>query len=728
MKRIPLRWQHDGMQCGVACLQMVCSHFGREYSLDELSAVCDATIQGVSMLAISDAATELGLHTVCGRMTVDKLRRLQMPCILHWNHNHFVVLYRVSRGGKKFWIADPGKGYVEYGLDDFLAGWTGGDDARMQGIAMLVERTPAFYSRKGGGEGERRSFGFLLGYIRNYRRYFLQLVLGMLAGSALQLVLPFLTQSIVDVGIAAADLNFIYLVLLAQLMIVAGRTAADFLRRWILLHIGMRINISLVSDFFIKLLKLPMAFFDVKQTGDLLQRMDDHRRVQTFLSSQTLDVTFSAISFVVLGCVLLVYNSLVFAVFVAGSALYGAWLAAFLKRRKALDYLLFEKQAKNSDKTYQFITSMQEVKLQDCERRRRWEWEDVQAEMFGVDMKQMKLQQTQDAGSIFINEVKNIVVTVLTAMAVIDGQMTIGMMLAVQYIIGQLNVPVAQFMSFFYSLQDVRISLERINEIHKMDNEKSDGIRQIISGKGDLVFKDVSFKYSRHARRNVLERINTTIKEGKVTAIVGMSGSGKTTMIKLMLGFYPPTEGSITVGDRILPDYDIKWWRRQCGVVMQNGVIFAESVARNIAVDDSGIDVERMREAARIACIDDFIMSLPLKYETIIGDNGLGLSQGQKQRILIARAVYKNPRYLIFDEATNSLDANNEKAIIDNLAGFYKNRTVVIVAHRLSTVKNADCIIVLDKGRIVETGTHDELTAAKGAYFELVRNQLELGT
>lgn len=707
---------------------MICSHFGREYSLDELSAVCDATNQGVSMLAISDAASELGLHTVCGRMTADKLCRLRMPCILHWNQNHFVVLYRVGRRGRKFWIADPGKGYVEYGLYDFLAGWTGGSDLAGLGIALLVERTPAFYSRKGGGQGERRSFGFLLGYVRNYRRYFLQLFLGMLAGSALQLALPFLTQSIVDVGISAADINFIFLVLLAQLMIVAGRTTADFLRRWILLHIGMRINISLVSDFFIKLLKLPMAFFDVKQMGDLLQRMDDHRRVQSFLSSQTLDVTFSAISFVVLGCVLLIYDKLVFGVFVAGSAVYGLWLSLFLKRRKALDYLLFEKQAKNSDKTYQFITAMQEVKLQDCERRRRWEWEDVQAEMFSVDMKQLKLQQTQDAGSIFINEVKNMVVTVLTAMAVINGQMTLGMMLAVQYIIGQLNVPVAQFMSFFYSLQDVRISLERINEIHAMDDEKSDGIRQIISSKGDLEFKDVSFKYSRHARRYVLEGISTVVEEGKVTAIVGMSGSGKTTMIKLMLGFYRPTEGQLMVGGRDLSDYDVKWWRRQCGVVMQNGVIFAESVARNIAVDDGEIDVERMREAARIACIDDFIMSLPLNYSTVIGDNGLGLSQGQKQRILIARAVYKNPRYLIFDEATNSLDANNEKAIVDNLAGFYKNRTVVIVAHRLSTVRNADRIIVLDGGRIVEIGNHDELTAARGSYYRLVKNQLELGS
>ena len=727
MKRIPLRWQHDGMQCGVACLQMICSHFGREYSLDELSAICDATVQGVSMLGISDAATELGLHTVCGRMTVEQLRRLQLPCILHWNQNHFVVLYRISRSGKRFWVADPGKGYVDYYLDEFLAGWTGGSDRDSRGIALLIDKTPAFDARKGGGGGERRSFRFLMGYVNNYRRYFLQLLLGMLAGCVLQLVLPFLTQSIVDVGISSADIGFIYLVLLAQLMIAVGRTTADFLRRWILLHIGMRINISLVSDFFIKLLKLPMAFFDVKQTGDLLQRMGDYQRVQSFLSSQALDVTFSAISFVVLGCVLLMYDPLVFLVFIAGSALYGAWLAVFLKRRKALDYLLFEKQAKNNDKTYQFITAMQEVKLQDCERRRRWEWEDVQAEKFAVDMKQMKLQQTQDAGSIFINELKNILVTVITAMAVIDGQMTLGMMLAVQYIIGQLNVPVSQFMSFFYSLQDVRISLERINEIHSMRDEYASGRQAIAPGKGSIKFKGVGFKYSRHARRNVLDGINVVIPEGKVTAIVGMSGSGKTTMIKLMLGFYRPTQGRIEVDGSELTDYDVRWWRRQCGVVMQNGAIFAESVARNIAVDDGEIDEARMREAAKIACIDDFIMTLPLNYSTLIGDNGLGLSQGQKQRILIARAVYKNPRYLLFDEATNSLDANNEKAIVDNLAGFYKNRTVVIVAHRLSTVRNADCILVLDKGRVVESGTHEELTAAKGAYYGLVRNQLELG-
>lgn len=574
-------------------------------------------------------------------------------------------------------------------------------------------------------------FKFLFGYIKQYRRYFAQIILGLLLGSVLQLVLPFLTQSIVDVGIRNNDIGFIWLVLIGQLMLTFSRTAVDFIRRWLLLHISMRINISLVSDFFIKLLRLPMSFFDTKLMGDLLQRMNDHSRVNSFLTSQTLSVMFSLISFVVFGAVLFIYNSFIFLVFLAGSIIYGIWIALFMRRRKVLDYELFEQQAINSNKTYQFITSMQEIKLQDCEQRRRWEWEDVQADLFKVQMKSLKLTQTQEAGSIFINELKNIIITVLSATAVIHGDLTLGMMLAVQYIIGQLNSPVEQLMAFFYSLQDVKISLERINEIHLQNNEEDRGRDQkteFDNGGKAISLRNVVFKYDPHSLRTTIDGVNIEIPEGKVTAIVGASGSGKTTLIKLMLGYYPVMDGHIYIGYSPLSKYSLKWWRRQCGVVMQDGVIFSESIARNIAVDDGEIDKERLMKAAEIANVKDFVMALPLRFDTIIGRDGVGLSQGQRQRILIARAVYKNPDFIFLDEATNSLDASNERAIVENLGRFYKGKTVVVVAHRLSTVRNADQIVVLDGGKVVETGTNESLTAKRGAYYNLVKNQLELGS
>jgi ATP-binding cassette subfamily B protein len=545
----------------------------------------------------------------------------------------------------------------------------------------------------------------------------------------LQLILPFLTQSIVDVGIKNRDIGFIWLVLLGELMIVKARTVADFIRRWLLLQISMRINISLVSDFFIKLLKLPMSYFDTKLMGDLLQRISDHNRVQTFLTTQTLSVVFSLLSFIVFGAVLFIYSYLIFGVFLLGSMLYGLWIASFLRRRKVLDYELFEQQAINQNKTYQFITSMQEIKLQDCERRRRQEWEGVQNDLFAVQMKSLKLQQAQEAGSIFLNEVKNILITVLAATAVIQGQMTLGMMLAVQYIIGQLNSPVDQFMSFIYSMQDVKISLERINEIHNCRNEESreNQVQSFGQGSKAIRLMSVNFKYDPHALKYTLENISFNIPEGKVTAIVGASGSGKTTLIKLMLGYYKVANGEILIAGRSIHEYDLKWWRRHCGVVMQDGVIFSESITRNIAVDDGDVDEGRLEQAARIANIHDYIMELPLKYNTLIGRDGVGLSQGQKQRILIARAVYKNPDFIFLDEATNALDAKNERVIVENLDEFYKGRTVVVVAHRLSTVKNADQIIVIDGGKVVETGNHTSLIAGRGAYYQLVKNQLELG-
>ena len=731
MNSFPFFRQSDAMMCGVTCIQMICKYYGERYNQKFLSDICYASKEGVSLLGIRDAAVKIGLYTISGRLTIDELSSATLPCILHWNQNHFVVLYKVKKR-QKFYIADPGKGLITYTMDEFKQHWIGtGRDNEGKGIAMFLEPTQAFYDNT--NEHETRTekpFKFLFGYIKQYRKYFFQIILGLFVGSLLQLALPFLTQNIVDIGIKNKDIDFIWLILIGQLVITLSRTSVDFIRRWLLLHISMRINISLVSDFFIKLLQLPMSFFDTKLMGDLMQRIGDHSRVNSFLTQQTLNVAFSLISFAVFSCVLLVYNRLIFLIFLIGSILYGGWMALFLRRRKVIDYELFEQQAANNNKTYQFLTSMQEIKLQDCEERRRWEWEDVQADLFHIQMKSLKLQQTQEAGSIFINELKNIIITVVSATAVINGSLTLGMMLAVQYIIGQLNSPIEQLMHFIYSIQDVKISLERINEIHKKDNEEdfNRSRTDFDNESRDIELSNIDFKYDPHALSKTIEGVNIHIPEGKITAIVGASGSGKTTLIKLMLGYYPVMSGEITIAGHNISEYNLKWWRRQCGVVMQDGVIFSESIARNIAVDDGEIDEERLEMAAEIANVKDFVMALPLKFNTNIGRDGMGLSQGQKQRILIARAVYKNPKFIFLDEATNSLDASNERAIVENLNEFYKGRTVVVVAHRLSTVKNADMIVVVNKGRIVETGTHTSLIEKRGAYFNLVKNQLELGS
>lgn len=721
--------QHDSMQCGVACLSMICHYYGKSLILSDLETHCTTTIEGVSLYGISEAAKKMGFNTISVNMPIDELNGIQLPCILHWNQNHFVVLYRISQNRKKFFIADPGKGLITYTRKEMEQYWLSTfDSIDKYGIAMILSPTETFYSNENLSVGERHSLNLLSKYIFKYRRYFTIIICGLFISCLLQLIMPFLTQSIVDIGIKYEDIGIIGLILLGELMIVIGRTATDFIRRWLLLHISMRINISLVSDFFIKLLKLPMSFFDTKLMGDLLQRIGDHSRVQNFLTGQVLNVFFTFLNFIIFGGILLVYDRVIFCVFAAGSIIYGLWISLFLRHRKVLDYELFEQQAINQNKTYQFITSMQEIKLQDCEQRRRWEWEDIQADLFNVQMKSLKLQQTQEAGSVFINEVKNILITVFAATAVINGQITLGTMLAIQYIVGQLNSPVEQFMSFIYSLQDVKISLERINEIHEGKNEESkENQAKAFDTEKSISIENIDFKYDAHALKKTLDGVSFNIPEGKVTAIVGASGSGKTTLIKLMLGYYPVVSGTISIAGRNINEYNLKWWRRHCGVVMQDGVIFSESIARNIAVDDGEIDVEQLEQAAKIANIHDYVMGLPLKYNTIIGRDGVGLSQGQKQRVLIARAVYKNPDFIFLDEATNALDAKNERAIVENLDEFYKGRTVVVVAHRLSTVKNADQIVVVDGGKIVEAGNHSSLIEKRGRYYNLVKNQLELG-
>ena len=780
MSNFPTHRQTDSKDCGPTCLKIIAKHYGKTINIQALRSLSETNREGSNLLNISDAAEKIGFRSLGVKLSLEGLEEAPLPCILHWNKNHYVVLYclpnpskggafsRFSRKDLKYYISDPAIGLITYTKDEFLKFWIGNNaqENTEEGIALLLEPTPNFYKSEFDSE-EKKAFGFglLFKYILPYKKFIIQLIIGLVASSFLDLIFPFLTQSIVDVGINNQNINFIYLILFAQLFLFLGKTALELIRSWIVLHLSTRINISLISDFFIKLMNLPISFFDVRMTGDIMQRINDHHRIERVLTTSSLSVLFSLINMVVMGGVLAYYNLQIFAVFFTGSLLYFLWVTLFLKRREKLDYKRFAEVSQEQSKVIELINGMQEIKLHNAEKQKRWGWEFIQARLFKVSMKGLVLEQTQNIGSNFINEIKNIIIIFLSAKLVIDGQITLGMMLAISSIVGSLNGPILQLINFIREAQDAKISLARLSEIHEKEDEpqQEDAQTNDIPDNADIVIKDVSFRYI-GSDIPVLENLNLTIPANKVTAIVGTSGSGKTTLMKLLLKFYEPNNGSISLSppsegclqggvvNNVKPINQVesksvflahsyseraglglqnitqKSWRNHVGTVMQEGYIFNDTIANNIAIGVDVIDKQRLVYAADVANIKEFIQDYPLGYNTKIGIEGVGMSTGQKQRLLIARAVYKNPEMLFFDEATSALDANNEKEIMQKLDLFFKTKTVVVIAHRLSTVMNADQIVVLEKGKIIEIGNHQELVNLKGSYFELVKNQLQLGT
>ncbi|MBD3628551.1 peptidase domain-containing ABC transporter [Cyclobacterium sp.] len=722
----PFYKQPDAKDCGPTCLRIIAKHYGKLVSLQEIREYSETTRSGSNLLKLSEAAESIGFKTIGARLDFNRLKQAQLPLIVHWDKRHFVVVYRIKKD--QVYLSDPAYGLIRLSKTEFIDRWigNGAGDATKEGVTLLLEVTPDFKRMKW-EEEDKRSLRFLFRYLFNYKNLLVQLCIGLLVGSLLQLIFPFLTQSIVDVGIQNQDIGFIYLVLLAQIMLFVGRTSVEVFRSWILLHLSTRINISLVSDFFIKLMNLPIAYFDTRMTGDIMQRIGDHRRIENLLTGTTLSTLFSFFNFFVFGAVLIYYSITIFLIFLAGSIFYILWVLYFMKRRRELDYKRFAQLSQEQSTVIELINGMQEIKMHNAEKQNRWRWEFVQASLFNVSIQTLSLEQTQGVGSSMINELKNILITFTSAVLVIEGNLTLGMMLSLQYIIGQLNSPITQVVGFIRAYQDASISLERLNEIHDKQEEESRDkqyIRKIKVAK-ELTLKNLSFRYI-GAVEPVLKGLNLIIPPQKVTAVVGASGSGKTTLMKLLLKFYEPTKGEILYGLHDLSIIAARSWRDHCGVVMQEGYVFNDTIAANIAVGQDRIDQELLIKAARIANIYDYIQSLPLGFNTKIGNEGAGISTGQKQRLFIARAVYKDPEILFFDEATSALDARNERIVMENLQHFMKGKTVVVIAHRLSTVKNADQIIVIDQGKIVELGSHDQLLYAQGAYFDLVKNQLEL--
>ena len=730
MSQFPFYKQPDAKDCGPTCLRIVSKFYGKSIPLQQIRQLSETTREGSSLLGLSDAAEKLGFKSLGVQIDFKTLsEEVPLPCIVHWNKYHFVVVYKIDKSGKVH-VSDPSYGLINYSKEEFIKFWIGNNatEKTEEGIALLIETTPEFYKNEFNEEESKISFSFLSKYLFKYKSLVVQLFIGLLAGSFLSLILPFLTQSIVDVGIQNQDLNFIYLVLLAQVMLFLGRMGIELIRSWILLHLSTRINISIISDFFIKLMKLPISFFDTRMTGDIMQRINDHHRIEQLLTNSSLNTLFSLVNLIIYSIVLLFYDYRLFLIYLVGATLYVVWITFFLNKRKELDYKRFSQVSQEQSKVIELINGMQEIKMHNAEKQKRWGWEFLQVKLFKLRIKSLSLEQWQSVGGNFINQIKDILVSFLSAKLVLSGNLTLGMMLSVQYIIGQLNSPLIQLIDFIKQTQDAKISLERLGEIH--DKEDEENIEeQYVSEipQNDIELKDVSFRYI-GSDSFVFENLNLTILNQKTTAIVGASGSGKTTLLKLLMKFYEPNTGEIKLGNTNLKNISPRFWREHCGVVMQDGYIFNDTIAENIAVGEDYIDKNKLRKSVEIANIKDFIEELPLSYNTKIGNEGIGISGGQKQRLFIARAVYKSPEYIFFDEATSALDANNERIIMENLEQFFKGKTAIVIAHRLSTVKHADKIIVLDKGKVVEEGTHTELVAKKGEYYRLVKNQLELGS
>lgn len=734
MKSFPVYTQLDAMDCGPTCLRMIAKYHGKHYNLETLRQHSFITREGVSMLGISDAAEYIGFRTSGLMISFEQLvEEVSLPCIVHWNQNHFVVVYDIRKDKKKgyrVYVADPALGLITYDEIDFKKCWlsTKNEDED-KGAALQLEPGPDFFNRDDEKENKNHSLRYFLRYLTPYKSQLIQLVLGMVVISILQLIFPFLTQSMVDIGIRDGNLSFITLILIAQLVIFVARLSVEFIRSWILLHMNTRINIALISDFLAKLMKLPLRYFDTKMTGDIMQRIGDHSRIESFLTGNSINTLFSFVNFFIFAFVLAYFNLLILGIFLIGNVLYVIWILFFMKYRRELDHKRFAQSAGEQSNLIQLITGMQEIKLNNSEKQKRWQWERIQVKLFKISIKGMALEQLQQVGSVFFSQTTNIIVSFIAAKAVVDGQMTLGMMMALTYIIGQLSSPIEQFINFARSFQDAKISLERLNEVHGKEDEEETITNKltVLPDRRDISIENLSFSYDGADRDYVLENINITIPHQKITAIVGASGSGKTTLIKLLLGFYEPNKGTIKIGETPLSIINPHFWRSKSGSVMQDGFIFSETIAQNIAVGEDRVDIDKLRHSVTVANIGEFIDSLPLGYNTKIGMEGNGISQGQRQRILIARAVYKNPEFIFLDEATNSLDATNEKEIMKHLQDFYIGKTVVVVAHRLSTVRDADKIVVLDQGKVVEVGTHQELTQLRKKYYELVKNQLELG-
>ena len=729
IKSFPVNIQLDSIDCGPTCLKSIAEYYGKIWSLDTLRKRCYIGNNGVSMLGISEAAESIGFRTAGVKLTFSQLRdEAVLPCIVHWNQDHFVVVYDIKRKRNTdiVRVFDPAVGLLNYSKEKFIRFWKQSND---YGVALLLETTPEFYKNKD-EKNKGLSFKYLLGYLSPYSKYLAQVVLAMIVGSLISLIFPFITQSIVDKGIGTGNVSLVVMLLLAQMVLIFGQTANNLIRSWLMLHITSRVSISLISDFLAKLMRLPIAFFDSKKVGDILQRINDYSRIQNFLTGSLLSITISVVTFVVYSILMSCYNFEIFLVFIVGSILYIFWVTLFLKQRRKLDYMRFQESAVNQNSLVQLVSGMQEIKLNNYEKQKKWEWQRIQAKLFKISVKSMTLSQTQEMGALFIDQGKNVIISFMAAIAVINGDISIGIMMSLQYIIGQLNAPITQFISFLQATQDAKISLERMSEIQCKKDEDSDADNLIldIPKNSDIVLNDVSFQYEGPHSPIVLNHINLVIPHNEITAIVGYSGSGKSTLLKMLLGFYPPVNGEVTLNNIPIERYKKSAWRSKCGIVMQDGYVFSDTIINNIAAGDENPDMDRVLWAANMSNIDSWIANLPLGYKTKIGGDGLGISVGQRQRILIARAIYKNADYLFLDEATNSLDAENEAVIMNNLANIFSGKTVVVIAHRLSTVKNADQIVVLNNGNIVEIGCHSKLIENKGLYYSLVKNQLDLGS